>query len=75
MNQAKTEFAKRLHEALVRAGIPAKPTVVEREFNQRYWGKPITLHGVRYWLRGESISSHDKLLCLAEGVLAPRARP
>lgn len=66
MNQAKTEFAKRLHEALARAGIPAKPAVVEREFNQRYWGKPITLHGVRYWLRGESIPSHDKLLCLAE---------
>lgn len=66
MNQAKTEFAKRLHEALVRAGVPAKPAVVEREFNQRYWGKPVTLHGVRYWLRGESIPTHDKVLCLAE---------
>jgi len=66
MNQAKIEFAKRLHEALVHAGIPAKPAVIEREFNQRYWGKPVTLHAVRYWLRGESIPTHDKVLCLAE---------
>lgn len=66
MNQAKIEFARRLHEALVRVGVPTKPAVVEREFNQRYWGKPVTLHAVRYWLRGESIPTHDKILCLAE---------
>jgi transcriptional regulator with XRE-family HTH domain len=52
--------------ALEAAGVPAKPAVLEREFNQRYWGKPITLYGVRRWLRGESFPSHDKLLCLAE---------
>ena len=66
MNQAKIEFAKRLQAALENAGIPVRPAVIEREFNQRYWGKPITLHAVRYWLRGESIPTHDKLLCLAE---------
>jgi transcriptional regulator with XRE-family HTH domain len=66
MNQAKPEFAKRLQAALEKAGIPAKPAVIEREFNQRYWGKPVTLHAVRYWLRGESIPTHDKLLCLAK---------
>ena len=66
MIQAKFEFAKRLLSALESAGIPAKPAVIEREFNQRYWGKPVTLHAVRYWLRGESIPSHDKLLCIAE---------
>lgn len=66
MNQAKFEFAKRLQVALESAGIPAKPAVIEREFNQRYWGKPVTLHAVRYWLRGESVPTHDKLLCLAE---------
>jgi transcriptional regulator with XRE-family HTH domain len=66
MTQAKLEFAKRLQAALEIAGIPAKPAVIEKEFNQRYWGKPVTLHAVRYWLRGESIPSHDKLLCLAE---------
>jgi transcriptional regulator with XRE-family HTH domain len=66
MSQAKFEFAKRLQAALGNAGIPVRPAVIEREFNQRYWGKPVTLHAVRYWLRGESIPTHDKLLCLAE---------
>ena len=66
MDKAKTEFAQRLLAALERAGVPAKPAGVEREFNQRYWGKPITLHGVRLWLRGETFPSHDKVLCPAE---------
>lgn len=66
MKNAKVEFAKRLQLALEKAGVPAKPAVLEREFNQRYWGKPITLYGVRRWLRGESFPAHDKLLCLAQ---------
>lgn len=66
MNKAKAEFSQRLLAALDRAGVPARPTVIEREFNQRYWGKPITLHAVRLWLRGETIPTHDRLLCLAE---------
>ncbi len=66
MNKAKFEFSQRLLAALERAGVPAKPTVIEREFNQRYWGKPITLHAARLWLRGETMPTHDRLLCLAE---------
>lgn len=66
MDKAKAEFAKRLHDALERAGVPAKPAVVEREFNQRHWGRPVTLHGVRRWLLGETYPAHDKLLTLAE---------
>lgn len=66
MNKAKLEFSRRLLAALERAGVPAKPTVIEREFNQRYWGKPITLHAARLWLRGETMPTHDRLLCLAE---------
>ena len=66
MNQAKVEFARRLHAALESAGVPPKPSVIEREFNQRYWGKPITLHAVRLWLRGETMPTHDRLLCLAK---------
>jgi hypothetical protein len=66
MNKAKLEFSQRLLAALERAGVPARPTVIEREFNQRYWGKPITLHAARFWLRGETFPTHDKLLCLAE---------
>jgi transcriptional regulator with XRE-family HTH domain len=66
MNKAKIEFSQRLLDALKRAGVPAKPTIIEREFNQRYWGKPITLHAARLWLRGETMPTHDRLLCLAE---------
>ena len=66
MNKVKLEFSQRLLAALERAGVPAKPTVIEREFNQRYWGKPITLHAARLWLRGETMPTHDRLLCLAE---------
>lgn len=66
MDKVKAEFAQRLLAALERAGVPSRPSVIEREFNQRYWGKPITLHAARLWLRGETLPSHDKLLCLAE---------
>lgn len=66
MNKAKVEFSQRLLAALERAGVPAKPTVIEREFNQRYWGKPITLHAARLWLLGETMPTHDRLLCLAQ---------
>jgi len=66
MENAKSLFADRLHDAMKAAGYEAKPAVLEREFNTRYWGKPMTLHGVRRWLRGETLPTHEKLLVLAE---------
>ena len=66
MDNAKAEFAKRLAAAMQAAGYEAKPAVLEREFNQRYWGKPVTLQGVRRWLRGEVIPPHDKVRTLAD---------
>lgn len=66
MEKSKLAFAKRLREAMVAAGYPARPAVLEREFNQRYWGKAMTQHGVRRWLRGETLPTQDKLLALAE---------
>jgi transcriptional regulator with XRE-family HTH domain len=66
MQNAKTMFADRLRDAMKAAGYDAKPAVLEREFNTRYWGKAMTLHGVRRWLRGETLPTHDKLLVLAE---------
>lgn len=66
MEKSKAEFARRLREAMAAAGYEAKPAVLEREFNQRYWGKAMTLHGVRRWLRGETLPAQDKLLTLAE---------
>ena len=73
MENAKELFAQRLREAMVAAGYEAKPAVLEREFNTRYWGKPMTLHGVRRWLRGETLPTHEKLLVLAEWLaIAPQ---
>lgn len=66
MDTAKAEFAERLRQAMVSRGYEPKPAVLEREFNQRYWGKAVTLHGVRRWLRGETFPSNEKLLVLAE---------
>lgn len=65
MNE-KTEFAQRLRDAMTRAGYPLRPVVLEREFNTRYWGRSVTLQGVRRWLQGEAIPSQDKLQVLAD---------
>jgi len=66
MQESRHKFAVRLREAMGRAGYPARPAVLEREFNTRYWGKPMTLHGVRRWLLGETMPSNDKIKVLAE---------
>ncbi len=71
MDNAKKLFAERLREAMMASGYDAKPAVLEREFNTRYWGKPMTLHGVRRWLRGETLPTHEKLLVLAEWLAVP----
>lgn len=65
-SREKQAFAQRLRQAMLAAGYDDKPAVLEREFNTRHWGKPMTLHGVRRWLRGETLPSQDKLRTLAE---------
>ena len=71
MENAKTQFADRLREAMRAAGYEPRPVVLEREFNTRYWGKSMTLHGVRRWLRGETLPTQEKLLVLAEWLGVP----
>jgi hypothetical protein len=66
MENSNNKFAQRLRAAMIVAGYEAKPAVLEREFNLRYWGKPMTLHGVRRWLLGESLPKQEKVLVLAE---------
>jgi hypothetical protein len=44
MTNAKKQFAARLKKAMETAGYAAKPAVLEREFNLRYLGSPLTLH-------------------------------
>ena len=71
MEDAKAQFAERLREAMKAAGYDPKPAVLEREFNTRYWGRAMTLHGVRRWLRGETLPSQEKLMVLAEWLGVP----
>jgi len=67
----KALFANRLIKAMQAKGYDAKASVLEREFNLNYSGKPMTLHGVRKWLIGEAIPSGDKLLTLAKWLDVP----
>lgn len=62
----KAEFGTWLCKALEEHGVPLRPSVLEREFNRRYWGRPVTLQAVRRWMRGEAIPAQDKLQVLAE---------
>ena len=66
MPESTKQFAFRLRQAMQRRGYPPRPSVLEREFNTRYWGKPMTLHGVRRWLKGETMPGNDKIKVLAE---------
>jgi transcriptional regulator with XRE-family HTH domain len=59
-------FSKRLKTAMQGAGYTARASVLEREFNLRYWGKSVTLQAVRRWLNGEAVPTQDKLKTLAE---------
>jgi len=70
MNE-KEAFCKRLTRLLNDAGIGiASPTLVAREFNRRYSGKPVTAQAVRKWLNGESIPAGDKIRTLAKWLKA-----
>ena len=66
MTNEKLLFAQRLMTAMQAQGYQPKPAILEREFNLRHFGEPVTLQGVRKWLIGESIPSADKLLTLAK---------
>ena len=65
MNE-KMEFAERLRTAMLAAGYPDRPAVLEREFNSRYWGRSVTFQAVSRWLGGKSIPSQDKLQVIAQ---------
>lgn len=62
----KLDFAERLRTAMLTAGYEARPTVLEKGFNTRYWGRSVTVQAVTRWLRGEAIPSQEKLQVLAE---------
>lgn len=72
MDKEKAEFAARLRAALEAKGIEASAAVVEKRFNSRFEGAPVTAQAVSGWLNGKSIPKQDKLRVLAAMVgMAP----
>lgn len=71
METQQQKFAERLRAAMEKAGYKAEAAVLEREFNQRYYGKGVTLHGVNKWLKGQAIPRLDKIEVLAKWLRIP----
>ena len=66
MNESAEHFSQRLRKSMELAGYEVRPVVLEREFNLRNWGKPVSVPAVRRWLLGESVPTQDRLQVLAE---------
>jgi transcriptional regulator with XRE-family HTH domain len=65
MNE-KIEFSNRLRDAMVNAGYAASPSVLESEFNLRWYGRSISNQAAWGWLNNRSIPTQEKLQVLAE---------
>ena len=65
MKDEKAEFSARLRAALKEARIEASPVVLEKRFNSRYDGAPVTSQAISGWLNGKAIPRQDKLRVLA----------
>lgn len=59
-------FAARLRAALAAAGVSERPGDLEKLFNLKYAGRPVTFQAVRYWLTGKTIPTQDKVDVLAD---------
>jgi len=67
----KALFAERLRRAMIGAGLEPKAAVLERGFNQNFYGEPMTLHGVARWLKGETVPPYAKVAALAKWLKVP----
>ena len=65
MNE-KIEFSNRLRDAMVKVGYVASPSVLEHEFNLRWYGRSISNQAAWGWLNNRSIPTQEKLQVLAE---------
>lgn len=65
MKDEKAEFATRLRMALQAANIEPSAAVVEKRFNSRYPGAPVTAQAISQWLNGKVIPRQDKIRVLA----------
>ena len=65
MNE-KIEFSNRLRDVLVKAGYAASPSVLEHEFNLRWYGRSVSNQAAWSWLNNRAIPTQEKLQVLAE---------
>ena len=65
MNE-KIEFSSRLRAAMVGAGYATSPSVLEHEFNLRWYGRSISNQAAWSWLNSRSMPTQDKVQVLAE---------
>ena len=64
--KGRSDFARRLSAALLAANQPVGASTLARAYNLRTDGSPVTVHGVRKWLKGEAIPTQDKILVLSQ---------
>ena len=65
MNE-KRAFSDRLRAAMQAQKLEVSGSVLEREFNQRWMGKPVRRQTVWKWLNGEAIPTQEKMQELAK---------
>lgn len=65
MDKEKAEFAGRLRAALKARGIEASAAVLEKRFNSRYSGAPVSAQAISGWLSGRYMPKQDKIRVLA----------
>ena len=65
MNE-KIEFSSRLRQAMTDAGYAASPSVLEHEFNLRWYGRSISNQAAWSWLNSKAIPTQEKIQVLAE---------
>ncbi|RMH87900.1 transcriptional regulator [Lysobacter pythonis] len=65
MDREKAEFAERLRAALKDAGIEPSASLLEKRFNSRYEGAPVTAQAISGWLSGRYLPKQDKIRVLA----------
>lgn len=61
----KAQFAERLVVAMAFKNIKKSPTKLQQLFNEKYQGKPVTVHSARNWMLGISMPTQEKLVSLA----------
>lgn len=59
-------FSDRLKAALIAANQPTGASAFARAYNLRADGATVTTHGVRKWLKGEAIPTHEKILIISK---------